>query len=503
MSFGVTPAARAGWLALFGLSFVLVLVPLAPGREMLAGIPLDKVILSVPIAILFTIPLLTRLGTLNLPRIGIEVPAFLFLAWALVSAIFTGAQPEVLATWARYAAYIALIYAVATVAAEKTRLRVMTWILAIAGSMTVAYGFYQYMYPTEFIGMQGFGPDVATRVFSTFGNPNFYAEYLVLLIAATLALFFTERGLLRGVALFFVAVQVLALLLTYTRGSWIALAIGLAIALLMIDFRLILPFAIGGGSMMLFLPGVIERMTSLVALEGSAGFRLKLWRIAGDAITERPLFGIGIGRFYDAFKVEVLTNPEHNMGFLFYGAHQSYFQLAAEIGIIGGLAFAWLVFKACRMGVFYSVRMDGDAKARLFNASLTAGLVAFALNAFTSNAFQHPQAAVFFFVLAGMQAGNGARFWELAPKGRTVHSNPDGLWGSSLLGRAHSAVHGALTVIWKASWISRMLAKEPLGGGRLLANSWAFRALIGEGPGTSSANSGRSSCTDETPAPAK
>lgn len=500
MSFWATPADRAGWLALFGLSFVLVLVPLAPGREVFAGVPLDKVILSVPIAILLAIPLLTKLGSLELPRVGIEVPAFLFLGWALVSAIFTGAQPEVLATWSRYAAYMVLVYVVATVAAEKTRLRVMSWILAIAGSMTVAYSFYQYMYPTEFLGMQGMGADVATRVFSTFGNPNFYAEYLVLLIAVTLALLFTERGPLRGLALLFVVAQVMALLLTYTRGSWIALAIGLAIALLIIDSRLVLPFAIGGGSMMLLFPGVAERMISLVALEGSAGFRLGLWRVAGDAIAERPLFGIGAGRFYDAFTSAVLTNPEHNVGFLFYGAHQSYFQLAAEIGIIGGLAFAWLVFKTCRMGAFYTVRMSGDTKARLFNAAMTAGLVAFALNAFTSNAFQHPQAAVFFFVLAGMQAGNGSRFWELAPKERVTHPNRDSLWGRSLLGRVHNAIDSVLNATWKASWISRMLAKEPLGGGRLLADAWVIRALIGEGTG---ASSDRTSRTDETLAPAK
>jgi len=500
MSLGATLTDRSGWLALFGLSFVLALVPLAPGREVFAGVPLDKVILGVPIAILLAFPLLTKLGSLELPRVGIEVPAFLFLGWALVSAIFTGAQPEVLATWSRYAAYIVLVYVVAAVAAEKTRLRVMTWILAIAGSMTVAYSFYQYMYPTEAIGMEGMDPAVAARVFSTFGNPNFYAEYLILLIAATLALFFTERGLLRGLALVFVVAQVMALLLTYTRGSWIALAIGLAIALLIIDFRLLLPFAIGGGSMVMLFPGVGERMISLIAMEGSAGIRLSLWRIAGDAIAERPLFGIGAGRFYDAFTATLFTNPGHTIGFLFHGAHQSYFQLAAEIGIIGGLAFAWLVFMACRMGIFYTVRMDGDAKARLFNASLTAGIVAFALNAFTSNAFQHPQAAVFFFVLAGMQAGNGSRFWKLAPKERVVNPSRDSLWGRSLLGRAHNAIYSALAATWEASWIGRMLTKEPLGGGRLLANAWVVRALIGEGTG---ASSDRTSRTDETLAPAK
>lgn len=476
----VTITGWERWLALLGMCFVLILVPLAPGREVVAGIPLDKVILSVPIAILLTVPLLTKLGRLDLPHVGIELPALAFLGWALVSAIFTGAQSEVLATWIRYAAYILLVYAVATVATNKAHLRIMAWIMSIAGSMTAAYGFYQYLSPTQFIGMEGMGAQVATRVFSTFGNPNFYAEYLVLVIAVTLGLFFTERGWPRYLAITFVAVQSVALMLTYTRGSWIALFIGIAIALLMVDARRIVPFAIGGAGLVMFLPGVIERIASIASLEGTAGFRLGLWRVAGDAIGERPIFGIGMGRFYDAFTAAILDNPEHNIGFLYYGAHQSYFQLTAEVGVVGGLAFAWLVFTACRMGAFFNVRMGEDIRAKWFNASLTAGLIAFALNAFTSNAFQHPQAAVFFFVLVGLQAGHGFRFWAA----RTEDSRrplQDGVWSFSCLGRAYHASGRFVTAIWGGSWLRRMLTKEPFGGGRLLADSLLARILIGDG----------------------
>lgn len=480
----VVPAASAGWtgwLGLLGVAFVLVFAPLVPGRESVAGLPADTIILTVPIAILFGVPLLTRSGRLRLPRIGIEVPALVFLGWALVSAMFTGLQPEVVATWVRYASYVLLVYVVAAVAADETRRRIMLWVLALTGSVTVGHGFYQYVNPTTYIGMEGLDTSVATRVFATFDNPNFYAEFLVLLFAVTLALVFTERGPLRYVAAVLLAAQAMALLITYTRGSWLALALGLAIGVMMIDGRLIWPFALGGAAMLPLVPGAMARVLSIFSLEGTASFRLMLWKVAGTAIAERPVFGVGLGRFYDAFTEAVLSNPNLTVGFLFYGAHQSYFQLAAETGVVGGLAFAWLAFEACRMGGFYNARMTGDLRSRLVNAALTAGLIAFAVNALTSNAFQHPRGAVFFFVLAGVQAGLGGRFWIVPAEERTRARSLDSVWSRSLLGRAYGAVEGAVGAMWRASLSRRVLMREPAGAGRLLAQSTLARLLIGDG----------------------
>lgn len=478
-------AARSGgwtgWLALLGIAFVLVLVPLVPGRESRAGIPLDTIILTVPIAILLGVPLLTRSGRLSLPRIGIEVPALVFLSWGLVSAAFTGLQTGVIATWVRYGSYVVLVYVVAAVAADATRRRIMLWILAIVGSITVGHGFWQYVNPTTYIGMQGLDTSVATRVFASFDNPNFYAEFLVMVFAITLALVFVESGPLRYAAAVLLAAQAMALLLTYTRGSWLALAFGLAIGVMMIDGRLIWPFALGGGAMLPLVPGALSRVMSIFSLEGTASFRLMLWKVAGTAIAEHPVFGVGLGRFYDAFTDAVLTNPNLNIGFLFYGAHQSYFQLAAETGVPGGLAFAWMVFEACRMGGFYNTRMHSELRERLVNAALTAGLIAFAVNALTSNAFQHPRGAVFFFVLIGIQAGVGARFWTMPAQEGAHVRHPDSVWAHSLVGRGYRALEGALGAMWHTSVSRRFLLREPAGSGELFARSRLVAAVIGDG----------------------
>lgn len=470
-----------GWLALVGIAFVLVFAPLAPRTGSIAGFSVDAVMLTVPIAILLCVPLLTTCGRRAVPRVGIELPALVFLAWALISFLFTGMQPNVLATWVRYAAYILLVYAAAAVAADPLRRRLMLWIFALAGSVTVFHGFWQYRHPTGAIGMTGLDATVATRVFSTFDNPNFFAEFLVLLFAATLALVFLERGWLRYPAAVLLLAQAMALLLTYTRGSWLALAFGLFVGIMMIDSRMIWPFALGGAALIPFVPGALSRVLSIFDLGGTTAYRLTLWKVAGVAISERPVFGVGLGRFYDAFTHTVLNHPELNVGVLIYGAHQSYFQIAAEVGVIGAVAFAWMVFEACRMGGYYTVRMGDDTRLRLVNSALTAGLIALAINALSSNAFQHPRGAVFFFVLAGIQAGIGAQYFDRPAETRELSVNPAGVWAHSVLGRVYGAVQGAITAAWMTSRTRTWLKSQPIGAGRLLANSLVARALFGEG----------------------
>ncbi|MHB8050470.1 MAG: O-antigen ligase family protein [Coriobacteriia bacterium] len=465
--------------ALLGVLALALTVPVTPATAAIAGIDMDAVIVTTVLAIALWLPLMARRGIRGIPRVGFEIPALVFLGWSLISMVFTGAEVGVLATWTRYAAYVLLVYAVATVTARPAGQRLVLWAITLSGSVTVAQGLAQYTRPAAMIGMQGLDPTVATRVFSTFDNPNFYAEFLVLLFAVTLALVFIERGPLRYVAAGLLAAESMALLLTYTRGSWLALAVGLLVAVLMIDTRLLLPFVLGGAALIPVVPGALARVLSIFSLEGTATYRMSLWRVAGSAIRDQPAFGYGMGRWYDAFATTALKHPELGVNVAYYGAHQSYFQLTAEVGVIGGIAFAVMVFAACRMGAFYGPRMGGDLRSRLVNASLTAGMIAFALNALTSNAFQHPRGAVFFFVLAGIQAGLGSTYWEREPVARDRREKVPGVWANSVPARAYAAVEVGVGAAWSTSVTRRVLAGMPPGGGMLLASSRTGRSLFG------------------------
>jgi O-antigen ligase len=466
-------------VALLGVLLLALVVPVMPAAVTIAGISVDAVIVTTALAVALWLPLMARRGASGIPRVGFEVPALVFLGWSLVSMVFTGAEVSVLATWIRYAAYVVLVYVVATVADRPSGQRLILWALTVSGSVTVAQGLIQYKQPAAMIGMQGLEPTVATRVFSSFDNPNFYAEFLVLLFAAMLALVFIERGWLRYVASGLLVATSMALLLTYTRGSWLALVVGLLVAVLMIDTKLLVPFLFGGAALIPIVPGALARVLSIFSSEGTATYRMSLWKVAGAAIKDHSVVGYGMGRWYDAFADTALRHPELGANVAYYGAHQSYFQLTAEVGVIGGIAFAIMVFVACRMGAFYGPRMGGDLRSRLVNASLTAGLIAFALNALTSNAFQHPRGAVFFFVLAGLQAGLGSRYWDREAAPRERPERVPGVWRLSVPGRAYAATERVIGTAWRGSTTRRVLTGTPPGAGILLASSRTARSLFG------------------------
>jgi putative inorganic carbon (HCO3(-)) transporter len=393
------------YLAIAGVGLVVTLVPMVQGRISIGPVPVDAVIITVPLAILASLPLLWRDGLEWLDLRWRQGPALLFMFAALLSVLASGDRVSSFMTFLRYASYLALAVSVAGVARHDPRRRQLIWLVAGAGAITFVHAAFQWVSPTIGIGMGGLPEAVATRVFATFGNPNFYAEYLVLLFAVILYLILSEDGWRRRLAEGLLLGAAGFLLLTYTRGSWLALVLGLIVAMGMISRRYAGRLLAMGVALTVVIPGGLERLLSTFSMEGTASFRLRLWRIAGEAIKMNPLLGAGAGEYYSAFTEAVRANPILGIGYYEYGAHNTFLTLIAEVGVLGGIAFTWLVFVLVRQGLLLQREGFRDRTLGLQNAAITAGLIAFAINGFTSNAFQHPQAAVFFWVLVGVQVG--------------------------------------------------------------------------------------------------
>ena len=142
--------------------------------------------------------------------------------------------------------------------------------------------------------------------------------------------------------------------------------------------------------------------------EGTAGFRLRLWSVTGQIIarasrasawasaascrrSRRPASRIPTSRPASSSTARTTATTRSR----------------PRPASSGGAAFVWVVVSRAR-GWACSTRPGcaTDRRAFLANAALTAGLIAFAINALTSNSFQHPRAAVFFWVVVGLQAGH-------------------------------------------------------------------------------------------------
>ncbi|OGS43897.1 MAG: hypothetical protein A2539_04855 [Elusimicrobia bacterium RIFOXYD2_FULL_34_15] len=111
---------------------------------------------------------------------------------------------------------------------EKNQKRLLNWFLAGA-FVSVLYGIVQFLdrfYPPNpavgidpFIWRQAFG----YRIFSTFGNPNFFADFLLVVAPVILSLAFIKRS--KFLIIFYI-MTVFCIVFTYSKAAWVAYSAG-------------------------------------------------------------------------------------------------------------------------------------------------------------------------------------------------------------------------------------------------------------------------------------
>jgi putative inorganic carbon (HCO3(-)) transporter len=191
------------------------------------------------------------------------------------------------------------------------------------------------------------------RPAGTLGSPNTAGAYLSLLIPIALATVFSSWGrrtrLLAGAA---VPLGVYALVVTQSRGAWIAfvvalgaLVIGLVSIGLLSARRMLLLFVVGMTIAVVAAPVVSGRLSRND--DGAAESRVPLMRLAGDMIRDNPVLGVGANNF--SVRIDDYAGPEFSGDFL-YAVHNKYLLVWAETGIGALIAYLWFIGSALARG---------------------------------------------------------------------------------------------------------------------------------------------------------
>ncbi|NTW29292.1 MAG: hypothetical protein HGA39_08040 [Coriobacteriia bacterium] len=463
--------SKAEWALMAALVLLVAVAPLiADLRVKIGSVPVEPVILAMAVAIVAAIPFLRRLGASRLPSNPIEIPALAFIGFSALTVLFSSSIASSALTWVRYAMYIvvALVVAAACVRAENRRL--LSWAFMAAGVVTMGVAAWQLLVPTAASMQFAVDAEAKVRVYSLFHNPNPYSEYLMFYIAVALVLAMKERGALRYLAGALLACGTVTLFFTYTRGSWLGLAVGAVIGLSMISFRTLIGFAVSGGVLLLAVPGALQRLVTGLTVNDSTDTRLGLWNLAVHMIQTHPITGVGLGRYDEVTKLVLLAIPSLGIGLDAITPHNSYLLLAAETGVLGGLLYAWLIWRVCRMGLAYGRIASADRHVRNEVAGYTIAIVGFAFAALTNNTFQNPPAVIFFWVLLGMQMGTVYRLLAV----RVPEADAQ-------IGAKAERVKGAWLRSLGETWRRSPLFAMPRTGGRLLASSRLGRTVLGPG----------------------
>lgn len=227
---------------------------------------------------------------------------------------------------------------------------------------------------------------------SLVGNPNYAARYLELSIPIVTAMLF-YRGLnTRNKILLIVVSTILfgGLLVTYTRGAWIAIAVVMILLLLINRAYKMIGYiscagVIGIISLQLFFKSslIVKRLNTLSDLKfRSNSERLYGWISSLDIIRDYPLTGIGFANFaavYSKYKL-----PAAKM--ILAHAHNTFLVLATEGGILCALSFTlFCIFFAAY--VIKGYKLMSSSFYRCLVAGLGLAMLALMINGFVDNAF--------------------------------------------------------------------------------------------------------------------
>lgn len=234
---------------------------------------------------------------------------------------------------------------------------------------------------------------VTTRASATFDNPLILAMYLLLVFPTQIYSISQENNKKKlSVHIISMLLTFCALLLTYSRGAYIAVTVSIFI-MAFFGWKYAVTLSGVGLAIILFLPqSVWNRINHIITLDVSTITRLEIWSSLLSIFDEQPIFGIGAG-------TEGVTQLLHNRFEIMQPhAHSLYLELAMEGGIIGLILF----FVAVGVIIYDSIYLMRNGrywfKLGLTYLSCIVGFLLFSVFEFT---MQTPKELQFFMLYLG------------------------------------------------------------------------------------------------------
>ena len=353
-----------------GILAILILSPLPLG----SSLPWAQGAIEIAIALLAALALsrMIRAGEAVLRVTPLLWPGLTFLGIVIVQMLGLTRSASPYATWesARlYVAYLAFLLILGNHLVTRARVLRLVWVLVAWGGVLAAFGLVHHaVAPQRLLWMPK--EHYLDRLTATFVNPNHQALYLSIVFFLALGMLARQTRRRRRhtrepappvawevpltVRMFLMTTMVVvaaAVLLTGSRGGFIATLVGLAVVVMLTVYSRstsLLPVLLVGGAVLFVvymgsagLDRVGERF-HVAARENYPDARWAIWESSGALIREAPVLGVGLGSFQDAYRVHQPMSVWWNL--IVDHAHNEYIQLMAETGMVGVATLAWAIW---------------------------------------------------------------------------------------------------------------------------------------------------------------
>ena len=366
----------------------------------------------------------------KITRTPLNLPILAFMAICTLSLLWSNSPMVSLLELPLFLAGLILYFIVVNnVRGEHQINRLLTTLLIIS-SLLGMYGIFQY----NGIDFAFWKANVGrNQVFGLFGNVNYFAEYMIVPLPLAISLFFATRNRTHKILLL---IGILAmggsLILTFTRGSYLAIGISSIFMFILYlvsqgkyffkEHKKIFIFILAFIILITFLftipnplnkPGtVISKIRGRISISqftkgSSLKRRIAIWKFTGMMIKDHPILGSGIGTFkYNSLNYQAkFFDQGENRRLYPYGiadkVHNEYLQLGAEIGMLGLGIFLWLIISFFRYGLSILKKLKDKYKQGIV-IGLMGGIVAVLIDAIFGFPLHLPATLVLFWLFIGL-----------------------------------------------------------------------------------------------------
>lgn len=384
------------------LSFIIIfLLPLGQVFRINLGGGVAVAPLDVGVAITACVSFVFLIRKKKIPFFAL--PLFLFFFCGFIGLLFAArflAQEEFFVSLLYLLRFIAYgNIAFGTSFLQEKQKNILLKALLIGGGIIVAAGFVQYAFYQSLWGVlyEGWDPHLY-RMFSTFLDPNFVGPFFVLYLLFVLHLLLTEKKkkILFGILSL---CTFIALLLTFSRGTYIDAGVSLLVYLFLRGYKKIamtIPIVVIllGFLFTFFIPyGEGKNLLRTASTDA----RITDIKNALIIFSKNPIIGVGFdGYRYAQHRYNLLSGFNWEDTHSGAGVADSFVFVLATTGILGGISYFWFWFVILRKTIQNMQQKKKDAIFFLtsFLALLISGLF--------ENTLFYPSIMVWFFILVGL-----------------------------------------------------------------------------------------------------
>jgi putative inorganic carbon (HCO3(-)) transporter len=234
-------------------------------------------------------------------------------------------------------------------------------------------------------------------------HPNIAGYLFAMTLPLCLAIAVGERGRMRVISLVSGGGQLLALILTYSRGSWLGWLVSIfSFGVMLKRWREIWVILTMVGILLSVATPLQERLFTLARpqTDFSINERMQAMEDGLKLGFEHPVFGVGYGRG----PLRAGLREQHRNAATEYihiaHTHNMYIELFAQTGLLGLGAFLWLLCHTLSKTLGAAGRLDDPG--RVFKLGIAAAWIAFVVTGLGDVPFYHHEVRILFFTLLAL-----------------------------------------------------------------------------------------------------